>query len=67
MIYFVSKDMLLHLHGPHWRFYDDLHLPEYADVDGNVLYRVVQPWFPLIVALETVHPSDQTVTSELVM
>lgn len=46
VIQFVSNDMLQHVCGSYWRFYSDLHFPEFRDDEGNILYRVAQPWFP---------------------
>jgi hypothetical protein len=46
VIQFVSNDMLQHVCGSDWRFYSDLHFPEFRDDEGNILYRITQPWFP---------------------
>ena len=46
VIHFVSNDMLQHITGPDWRFYGDLLIPTFADIEGNLLYSVDQPWFP---------------------
>ena len=40
VIHFVSNDMLQHITGPDWRFYGDLLIPTFADIEGNLLYRV---------------------------